>query len=277
MQPSHVARHRKKLLLWLIPAFSVARYSDAVDRDKSLSDMRWALARGAAVTWRSFRDAWGQVPSSAFRRWTATLIVGFVLCAALVALMTLAARANVRRLQPWDERLLLSIERGPMSFSNAILVESFGNLAYMVPLTLAAAVVAARYGRPLLALSFPVAYVLQRPIVLLGWWIWSRQRPTLIAGGIAAPGLHSFPSGHVALMMAVYGLLACLWFRASRSAAERVLIVLLFAALLGITGWARVRLGSHWPSDILAGYLAGAAWLATVAYALRRAECSGGS
>lgn len=238
---------------------------------------RWALARGAAVTWARFRDAWRAVPAAGFRRWWATLLVGLVPCAALVAALTLAARANVARLQPWDERGLRRVEAGPMSFSNAILLESFGNLAYMVPLTLAAMVVAARYGRPLLAVSFPLAYVLQRPLVLLGWWIWERQRPTLIAGGIAAPGLHSFPSGHVALMLTTYGLLAYLWFRASRSAAERLLVVLLLAALLGVTGWARVRLGSHWPSDVLAGYAVGASWLTVVVLALRRAERAGGS
>src|SRR6185436_8524286 len=117
----------------------------------------------------------------------------------------------------------------------------------------AAAVVAARHHRPLLALTFPVAYVLQRPLVLLGWWVWNRQRPKWIAGGIAAPELHSFPSGHVALMLAVYGLLAYLWARASRSAAERVLVVALLACLLVTVGWARLRLGTHWPSDVLAG------------------------
>jgi membrane-associated phospholipid phosphatase len=200
------------------------------------------------------------------------MLVGFLLTAALVAAVTALARANISLLQPWDERTLLRIAEGPVSFADAILLESFGNLAYMVPLTVAAAVVAARRGRALLAISFPLAYLLQRPLVLLGWWMWDRQRPRLIADGIAAPGLHAFPSGHVALMLAVYGLLAYVWFRHSRSVIERLLVVLLLAALLGVTGLARVRLGSHWPSDILAGYLIGAAWLATVIAALRRAE-----
>jgi membrane-associated phospholipid phosphatase len=233
---------------------------------------RWALHRAVSETWRRFRDAWRTLPPGAWRRWCTTLAVGFALCLALVAAMTWAARANVQRLQPWDEHVLLKVAAGPVSFADAILLESFGNLAYLVPLTLAAAVVAARHGRALLALSFPVAYVLQRPLVLLGWWMWNRQRPHLIAGGIAAPGLHSFPSGHVALMLAVYGLLAYLWIRRSRSVPERCGVVLLLAALLFVTGWARVRLGSHWPSDILAGYVIGAAWLATVVTALRRGE-----
>jgi membrane-associated phospholipid phosphatase len=238
----------------------------------SPSPRRWALARGWSNTRRPFRESWDALPRGAVRRWGATLLLGFALCAAFVAALTLLARRNSEALTRWDTDVLLRVERGPVSFADAILLESFGNLAYMVPLTLAAAVVAARHGRPLLALSFPVAYVLQRPLVLLGWWIWNRQRPRLIADGIAAPGLHSFPSGHVALMLAVYGLLAWLWVRASRSALERLLVLALLAALLLVTGLARVRLGSHWPSDVLAGYAVGAAWLAVVVAAIRRAE-----
>ena len=237
---------------------------------------RWALARGASLVWRRFRTQWSANPPQAWRRWLAALLIGFVLCAGLTALITTVAERQVEPLQRWDERWLRRIEAGPMSFSNAILLESFGNLAYMVPLTVTAAVFAARAGRPLLAFTFPIAYVLQRPLVLLGWQMWNRQRPRLIADGIAAPGLHSFPSGHVALMMAVYGILAWLWFRASRSVLERAVVVVLLAALLLVTGWARLRLGAHWPSDVLAGYAVGGAWLATVLTALRRAETAGG-
>ena len=256
------------------PADTVARVDRREPPPENLQSVgrRWALRGAATATWQRFRDAWRALPRDAWRRYWQGMAVGFVLCAGLVAAVTAAARADADQLQRWDEWVLLRIAEGPVSFADAILLESFGNLAYMVPLTVAAAVVAAHRGRALVALSFPVAYVLQRPLVLLGWWMWDRQRPRLIADGIAAPGLHSFPSGHVALMIAVYGLLTYLWCRASRSIVERALAVLLLAALLFITGWARVRLGSHWPSDILAGYLIGAAWLATVVVALRGAE-----
>lgn len=227
-------------------------------------------------TWRGFHHDWKQTPPAARRRWLVTLVVGFVAAAALMAGITLVAKAGSDDLTALDERGLRRIEAGPVSFSNAILLESFGNLAYMVPLTLATAVVAARAHRPLLALAFPVAYVLQRPLVLIGWQLWNRERPKLIAGGIAAPGLHSFPSGHVALTLAVYGLLTWLWVRAAGSAAERALAIALLAALLITVGWARLRLGTHWPSDVLAGYVIGGAWLATNITALRRAEAAGG-
>jgi membrane-associated phospholipid phosphatase len=251
---------------------------DPETRDFKSQDGGWVLWRFARATWRHFRESWCDVPRVARRRYFLTLAAGFLPCAAFVAAMTLVARARINDgLQQWDERWLLAVERNRvMSFSDAILVESFGNLAYMVPLTAGAMIVSARAARPLLALSFPLAYVLCRPLVLLGWWIWQRPRPTLIAGGIAAPGLHSFPSGHVALMVSVYGLLTYLWWRATRSSAERAFAVALLVALLGVTGFARVRLGSHWPSDILSGYAVGLAWVAAVILALRRAEKAGG-
>ena len=239
-------------------------------------DRGWVLVRAARETLATFRNDWRVTPAGAKRSWLFGLAAGFAVCAALTAGMTLIVRANEATLRPWDEKVSRLIERGPVSFSNAILLESFGNLAYMVPVTLAAFVVAARAGRPLLAVTFPVAYVLQRPLVLVGWWLWNRERPRLVAGGLAAPPLHSFPSGHVALMLAVYGLLTWLWVRASRRAGERVVAMLLLAALLLTVGWARLRLGTHWPSDVVAGYVIGLAWLASVIHALRRVEAAGG-
>ena len=239
-------------------------------------NQHWLLTGAARSVWPKFRADWSATPRAAKRRWLATLAVGFIASGALMASITAMVRAKESVLRDWDEKVIRLIERGPVSFSNAILLESFGNLTYMVPVTLAAAVIAARAGRPLLALTFPVAYVFQRPLVLIGWLMWNRQRPRLIAGGIAAPGLHSFPSGHVALMLAVYGLLTYLWARSTRSAGEKMLAVLLLAGLLFTVGWARLRLGTHWPSDILAGYVIGASWLTTVIFALRRAESAGG-
>jgi undecaprenyl-diphosphatase len=193
--------------------------------------------------------------------------------------MTLLARDVLvpRGLQAWDERTLIGIRDNRLvSFSNAILLESFGNLAYMVPAVLVSAIVAARAGRPLLALSLVLVYVLQRPIVLIGWQLWDRARPTIIQSGDAAPPLHSFPSGHSALVVSFYGLLAWLWIRSSRSVLERMAAVVLLALLAVIVGWARLRLGTHWPSDVIAGTVLGACWGTAVIVALHRAESAGG-
>jgi membrane-associated phospholipid phosphatase len=183
------------------------------------------------------------------------------------------ARLAPQGMQAWDERTLRWVEaHGPLSFGDAIVAESPGNLSYLIPATLAVAVLAALRGRPILALTALASYVLARPIVLLGWHFWDRPRPKLILDGAAALGTHSFPSGHAILGLSVWGLLAYLWIAASRSWIERAIAALLLAAWLVMICVARVRLGAHWPTDTIAGTVIGLAWLAVVVVALRRGE-----
>jgi len=236
---------------------------------------RWAVVTGAGETWRRFRADVRAIPGGAWRRWGAILAIGLVACGAASVGITILGRSWVanRGLQAWDERWLLTIaDVGPMSFPDAILAESPGNLSYLIPLTLAVAVIAVRCHRPLVAVTILVSYWGVRPVVLAGWMTWDRGRPKLIADGLAAPGLHSFPSGHAALAIAVYGFLAYLWIRQSRSLIERTLAVLLTAAWVTMVSVARVRLGSHWPSDIVSGAVIGVLWLAVVIVAFRYAE-----
>jgi membrane-associated phospholipid phosphatase len=94
----------------------------------------------------------------------------------------------------------------------------------------------------------------------------------MIAGGVAAPPLHSFPSGHIVLAMSVYLLLAYAWCRASRSWIERIIAIVLTLAWCAAAGLARVRLGSHWPSDVIAGGVIGLAWAAVVILAVHRTD-----
>jgi membrane-associated phospholipid phosphatase len=236
-------------------------------------DGGWVLTRAARELWRTLRDDCRAIPRRAWWRWGITLSIGFVCCAALSYGITKLAHARVDEgLQSWDEQMLLKLAtEGPISFPNAILLESPGNLAYLIPLTVTASIIAIRRHRPLIAITIQVSYWLQRPLVLLGWETWNRPRPKLIGDGIAAPGLHSFPSGHAALCVAVYGFLAYLWIRSSRSVAEKLLAVVCVALLTAIVSLARVRLGSHWPSDIIAGAVIGVAWVSVVILAYRNA------
>lgn len=65
-----------------------------------------------------------------------------------------------------------------------------------------------------------------------------------------------FPSGHTAFGTAVFG--ACAILAAS---ARRPVIACWMAALAVLMGITRVVSSAHYPSDVLAGYLVGAAWL----------------
>ncbi|MGC4962653.1 phosphatase PAP2 family protein [Gordonia sp. DT218] len=73
---------------------------------------------------------------------------------------------------------------------------------------------------------------------------------------------YSFPSGHAMMSTIVFGLLAAAAFRLSAWVrAHR--FVLAIAPIWAIAiGCSRVYLGVHWTTDVLAGWLIGAAWVA---------------
>jgi len=235
--------------------------------------MSFAAIDAACGVWREFRALISRLPPGTWRRWFVTILIGWLFCAALSASITKwAQKADPQWLRTWDERTLSQIERGPVSFQNAILLESPGNLIYMIPLVVCVAIIAVRWRRPVFAVTVIASYFLARTHVILGWQLWDRPRPRLIAGGVAAPPLHSFPSGHIVLAMSVYLLLAYAWCRATRSWLERTIALVLALAWCIAAGYARVRLGSHWPSDVIAGGVIGLAWSAVIILAVHRAD-----
>lgn len=238
----------------------------------------WALAAGARDLWGRLRAGWRTLPRAAWRRWFGWLLAGFGVCCVLSASLTLLARGRVDAgLQAWDHaQLMRLVERGPLSFHDALWWEAFGASSMLIPVVLTSVVLALRAGRPLLGLTLAASYVLAKPLVLVGWQLWNRARPADVANGIASPPLHSYPSGHAVQTAAIYGLLVYLWLRRSGSWIERGVAVLLWAALVAVVGLARLRLGTHWPSDVLAGTGIGIAWLAALLVALRRGEAAGG-
>lgn len=234
----------------------------------------WVAARCLVDLWAQLRRDAQALPAAAWRCWARVTLIGLAVACALTAGLTLLARwAAPRGLQAWDEAALpLIIAGAPLSFSAAGLVETPGNLVGMLLLVGAAVLLAIRAGKPLIVASLLSLYWLGTVVLWAGWLLWERDRPDLVAGGIAAPGLHAFPSGHVLHVVTVYGFLAYLWCRATRSWAERLLVVSLYLALTVAVAVARLVLGVHWPSDTLAGALIGLTWLIVGIVALRRAE-----
>lgn len=235
---------------------------------------QWAATRYLRDLWARFvRDA-RALPVEAWRTWLRLTLVGLVLSCALTAGLTLFARsAAPHGLQAWDEAMLpLIIARTPLDFAAAGMVETPGNLFGMILLVGAGVLLAIRAGRPLIVASLLNLYWVGTAVLWAGWLLWERDRPTLVAGGIAAPGLHSFPSGHILHTVALYGFLAYLWCRATRSLAERLVAIVLCAIFVIAVSLSRLVLGAHWPSDVLAGALIGLVWLGVNIVALRRAE-----
>lgn len=236
----------------------------------------WFLIAAIQELWRRFRLGFRDIPASAWRQWGSTIATGFGITAIATAILTrLGQFFQERGLQAWDESLLRWIlDHAPMSFAQGITWQSPGNLVGMLPVVLCAVAIAAWSSRALIATTLTVAYILQFAIAWTGWGFWSRDRPNLVADGIAAPGLHAFPSGHALVIMTVHGLIAYLWLRAARSPLERLVAIALFLIWMTLIGLSRLVLGAHWPTDIIAGYLLGFLWLLTLVTALHRAEAA---
>ena len=93
-------------------------------------------------------------------------------------------------------------------------------------------------------------------------YLFQRSRPELFDSGYTA-SFYSFPSGHATVAVGFYGALTLFlaWrlkgFRRWAVAATGVVLVLLI-------GFSRLYLGVHYPTDIIAGYLAAPLWVSFV-------------
>ncbi|MDQ4107027.1 MAG: phosphatase PAP2 family protein [Actinomycetota bacterium] len=146
------------------------------------------------------------------------------------------------------------------------LVTSLGYPWVAVPLLLLAVYIFyrndLRFSAALLLISVPGAAVLST--VLKG--LFERARPELFDSGYEAP-FYSFPSGHAVTAVSFYGVLTLLvaWRLEGWS---RWVAVVAGTLLMLLVGFSRLYLGVHYPSDILAGYLAATLWVGTVGMAL---------
>jgi len=90
-----------------------------------------------------------------------------------------------------------------------------------------------------------------------------RPRPDAARALIELPTSFSFPSGHSMASLLYFGVLAYIALRRTAWAgwlkALAVAACVLAALAVGVS---RVYLGVHWPSDVLASWLLGGAWLA---------------
>jgi undecaprenyl-diphosphatase len=110
----------------------------------------------------------------------------------------------------------------------------------------------------------------------LGGWLissllkyfFARPRPTVVAH-LAEVSTASFPSGHSMMSAVVYLTLGALLTRLVARPLVKLYILAIACVLTGLVGLSRVFLGVHYPTDVLAGWLAGLIW-ATLCWLVAR-------
>ena len=125
----------------------------------------------------------------------------------------------------------------------------------VIPLATAVTVWAVRKKETRAAAAFFVVLVMTEVLNVMLKHTFERPRPTLFQE-IETLHSYSFPSGHAMAAAAVYGMMGVVVARLVPR--HRKPLVFGLPVLIVMIGMSRIYLGVHWPSDVLAGFAAGA-------------------
>jgi len=203
-----------------------------------------------------------RVRSSAASR----LIIGFVLAAAVLALAGWLVTGPGRSyIGEFDSSIRSSLRQmhSPLWTSLFLAVTKLGSTVYLTIIGSAAGIVfiGFRWFRPLGL--FIIAMIGQAILHNGAKLYFARPRP---AAMISYPAIEtfSFPSGHALSSFCLYA--ALVWLITNRLENPALKAAIWAAALLLIflIGLSRVYVGVHYPSDVLAGWLAAGIWTTAV-------------
>lgn len=216
------------------------------------------------------------MPSSALARsfnWLsrhefAVLLAVFGCTGGTLAFVYIANIMTAGTIKPFDEMLLLAM-RNPADLSISIgplwlqetardfsALGSIGVLFLISASVLAYLLLSGRFGAAIFTIialngGFVVRTVLKHSF--------DRPRPDLVPHSTEVFS-SSFPSGHTIMASVVYLTLAAMLAQVLPHSRQKAFVLLIAIGITLLTGASRVYLGVHWPSDVLAGWTAGAAW-----------------
>jgi len=169
--------------------------------------------------------------------------------------------------QAFDQKLLLAFRTGPAQApvgsppvqEAARDITSLGGTAVLTIVTIIAAGFLALDGKKHMALFLcgSVLGGLAAGTILKD--VFQRPRPDLVPYSVYVSGA-SFPSGHSMMSAVTYLTLGALLARSQERKRLKAYFLLVAISLTFAVGVTRVYLGVHWPTDVLAGWTAGAVW-----------------
>ena len=209
-----------------------------------------------------------------WRRWSGRHVEGWTLLRLLIAagavwaFVAIADEVMEGGTRAFDTRMLLALRDGadPVSpYGPGWLQElvrdvtAFGSVGILTLIVLAASGVLWIQGNRrslVLVLTAVGSGMILSSLLKSGF---DRPRPDLVPHG-SIVYTASFPSGHAMLSAVTYLTLAALVARVQPRRPMKIYILTLASLLTAAVGISRVYLGVHWPTDVLAGWFAGAAW-----------------
>ncbi len=197
-----------------------------------------------------------------------TLVAALLVAAAIWGFMSLAGEVVEGDTKGFDQEILLSL-RNPADPSDPLGarwveelgrdITALGGTGVLAMLTVFVAVLLFLQGNRRsmwLVLAAIGSGFLANQLMKFGF---ERPRPELVPHG-SYVYTSSFPSGHAMMSAVTYLTLAIIVARVQERSPLRAYLIGVACFLTVIIGISRVYLGVHWPSDVLAGWTAGAAW-----------------
>ena len=229
------ARHRRRVHALLYPLYSLLR-----------------------LIGRHVQGFWGML--------AAFLAAGLLAASAAVATLLLLAGIVARGMtQRFDERVLdwLAQYRTPKLDEIMLEITSLGDGTVLIMLAAVVSVFLWLTRHRWSVYVLLVGVIGGQVVSKLLKEAFDRDRPSVIEwiGQASSP---SFPSGHAMGAFIAYGALAYIATRLELTPALRLFTWVVAALLIGSIGVSRMYLGVHYPSDVLAGFIAGLAWLGFV-------------
>lgn len=166
-----------------------------------------------------------------------------------------------------DRTLLLALRRpgdlqplGPPAIQDAARdITALGSIAVLGLLTAGASLFLALNGKNHMALFVCGSVGSGALVSTLLKDLFERPRPDLVPHA-AYVSTSSFPSGHSMLSALTYLTLGALLARSQERKLLKAYFILGAVFVTVLVGFSRVYLGVHWPTDVLAGWTAGAVW-----------------
>ncbi len=208
--------------------------------------------------------------STRLSRWlglalTVQLVLGLLLSLGVIALFAnIAEEVAEGESRRFDETVLLWIHWYSPGWFDEVMrfVTVLGDYWVVVPLLAVAAYAFYRKGRTISAGLLVVSTVGGIVLTTTLKTVFQRDRPELFDSGYTA-AFYSFPSGHATIAVGFYGTLTLLVAWRLRGF-RRWAVVLAGVALVLLIGFSRLYLGVHYPTDVLAGFLAAPVWVSTI-------------
>lgn len=138
-------------------------------------------------------------------------------------------------------------------------ITSLGSPTIIALVTFVAVAYLVTAARPRLALVVALSIIsgsIVEHLMKLGF---DRPRPEIVPHLVTVTSL-SFPSGHAMLSAVTYLSIGALVAKAQKRARLRAFVLTVGVAATLLIGISRVYLGVHYPTDVLAGWCAGALW-----------------